>query len=204
MLAAVAVDGLRAIAAGRGSGAGRAAWVPAAICIPLILQGAVRVLWLAPDTQQQQRETVAAVHKVFPTPVPYIDHSGMIASFRKVNFFMSTWGVESYRAAGRSFMRDALTRYRPPLLLVNRGELDPDAYQFGWLLPEDQALIQEFYVPYWGPIRVAGARVQIPRSGSIEAHLPFPGRYRLEAATPVRIDGISRAPATRMGPQYGT
>jgi hypothetical protein len=191
VLAAVAADGLRGLV--RQGGLRSATWVPAAVCLLLVAQGAIRLGWLSRDAQTQQRQTIAAVHQIFPTPVPYIDHSGMIASFRKVNFFMSSWGVESYRAAGKSFMAEALARYRPPLLIVNRGELDPDGYQFRWLLPQDQLLIQQDYVPYWGAIRVAGTQVQVSPSAPVEAHVPFPGRYRLESDAPVRVDGVARS-----------
>jgi hypothetical protein len=118
----------------------------------------------------------------------------MIASFRKANFFMSTWGVERYRERGSSFMREAIERYRPVLLLINRGELDPESARFRWLLPEDQKLIQQFYVPYWGPIWVAGVQADVPEAGSLRVAVPFPGRYRLEAKAAVRIDDVTRAP----------
>lgn len=191
VLVPFAVEGLRSIAS-RGAPPREVGWVPIAIAVLLIFQGGVRVQWLSPDDQQQQRETIAAVHAIFPKPVPYIDHSGMIASFRKVNFFMSSWGVETYRATGKSFMREAIERYRPPLLLVNRAELDSSAYRFYYLLPEDQRLIREFYVPYWGAIHVAGAHVEVPLDGSVEARVPFPGRYRLLSPVPLIIDGVVR------------
>src|SRR6185295_549699 len=191
VLVPFAVEGLRSIAS-RGAPPREVGWVPIAIAVLLIFQGGVRVQWLSPDDQQQQRATIAAVHAIFPKPVPYIDHSGMIASFRKVNFFMSSWGVETYRATGKSFMREAIERYRPPLLLVNRAELDSSAYRFYYLLPEDQRLIREFYVPYWGAIHVAGAHVEVPLDGSVEARVPFPGRYRLLSPVPLIIDGVVR------------
>jgi hypothetical protein len=193
VLAAFGADALRELAS-RGSIAARAGWIPVAVCLPLILQGAVGVSRLSRDEQSGQRDTIAAVHRVFPTPVPYIDHSGMIASFRKVNFFMSSWGVESYRARGVSFMRKAIAEHRPPLLLANRGELQPGMVQFTWLLPEDQELIQRFYVPYWGLIRVAGARFEVPADAPVTVALPFPGRYRFEAFGPMLIDGAERQP----------
>ena len=46
------------------------------------------------DGQFDQRAVVAAVHRIFPEPVPYLDHGGVMASFPKVNFFMSSWGVD--------------------------------------------------------------------------------------------------------------
>ena len=52
---------------------------------------------LAFDDQRLQREVIAGVHEIFPEPVSYIDRCGMVSSFRKANFFMSTWGLEAYR-----------------------------------------------------------------------------------------------------------
>jgi hypothetical protein len=61
------------------------------------------------------------------------------------------------------------------------------------VLPEDQALIRQFYLQYWGPIWVAGARAQVPAEGSERVPVPFPGRYRVVTRRPVAIDGTVRA-----------
>ncbi len=152
----------------------------------------LRDLWS--DEQSHQQQLVSAVHQIFPDPVPYIDHSGMIASFPKVNFLMSGWGVELYMRRGEAFMRALLDRHRPPLLVVNHEFLDPRAVLHRALLPEDRALMEQFYLPYWGPIRVAGAQVNLDSSRSVDAALPFPGSYRIEADGPVMIDGRVRHP----------
>ena len=91
---------------------------------------------LAGDRIAHQRAIVAAVHQVFPGPVPYLDHSGMIGSFPKANGFMSSWGVSSYAAAGVPFMPAALER-RPPLLLVNWPVLDLESPMSRRLLPQE-------------------------------------------------------------------
>jgi hypothetical protein len=116
----------------------------------------------------------------------------MIASFRKVNFFMSTWGLENYRAAGQSFVERALAA-RAPLLVANRPVLEPGRPEFkSRLLPRDRALIEQFYQPYWGPIRVAGAAVELVGNETLLAELPFPGRYRVETEAAISIDGVVR------------
>jgi hypothetical protein len=191
-LVAVGIDALRELAS-RGTTVTRAAWVPVVVCIPLVLQGTVMFWRASGDIQQRQRETIEAVHKVFPAPVPYIDHSGMIASFRKVNFFMSSWAVGDYRSRGESFMRVAIDRYRPPFLLANRGELTRTEYAFRNLLPEDQDLIRRYYIPYWGSIKVAGAKAEIPANGTVTVGVPFPAAYRLESTAPVLVDGVEHA-----------
>lgn len=116
----------------------------------------------------------------------------MMASFPKVNFFMSSWGIENYRANGNSFIREAINQHRPPLLLANRAILEPDQQDFLALLPEDRRLITESYIQYWGPIYIAGVRASLGTVEVATVSLPFPGHYRLEADCPVLIDGIFR------------
>jgi hypothetical protein len=150
--------------------------------------------FLSTPRQIEQRELVAVVHSIFPGPVAYVDHSGMIASFRKVNMFMSTWGVEGYVARGKPFMPPAMAKFRPPLLIANRAELIPGTANFSRLLTEDQQAILYHYIPYWGPVRIAGAAAIIAGREPTVVKLPFAGRYRLESAQAVIIDGNLREP----------
>jgi hypothetical protein len=163
-----------------------------ALSLLLSVSAASYITQLRADETGTQRTVVAAVHRIFPEPVAYIDHSGMIASFRKVNFFMSTWGLENYRAAQQSFVERALAA-RAPLLLANRPVLEPGRPEFkSRLLPRDRALIEQFYQPYWGPIRVAGAAVELVGNETLLAELPFPGRYRVETEAAISVDGVVR------------
>jgi hypothetical protein len=191
VLAALVVDELRA-AARRRPGASRIDWIPLVVALPLMFQAFVHLSWLQQDGQAVQRATIAAVHEIFPRPVPYLDHSGMIASFRKVNLFMGSWSMENYRAQGRGFMRQALQEHRPPLLLANRGAIDPLGASFRTLLPEDRQLIEQFYLPYWGAIWVAAGNVVVPAEGTVQMLLPFPGRYRVASKAAVIVDGVLR------------
>jgi Gpi18-like mannosyltransferase len=163
----------------------------AALAIAALLgaHGLRQLPFLSHPRQEAQRELVAAVHAIFPTPVPYIDHSGMIASFRKVNFFMSTWGVEVYTARGLPFMPGAMARYRPPLLIGNRAELVPGTGDYNRLLEQDRKIIESSYQPYWGAIRIAGAAATVGSADPVLLALPFAGRYRLDSPQPVRVDG---------------
>lgn len=193
VLAAIAIDEIREWAKRRSSRQQTDfAWLTPAIGALLLFQASVHVAVLMQDGQWPQRQTIAAVHQVFPRPVPYIDHSGMIASFRKVNLFMSSWGMENYRASGKGFMRDVLREHRPRMLLANRDEIDPRRPAFRWLREEDRELIERFFVHYWGPIYVAGRFAEVPASGSTRVDLPFPGRFRVIANVPVTIDGVVR------------
>lgn len=165
----------------------------AAVIVALAGQGARHAYdFRFDDVTNRQRSVVDAVHQIFPSPVPYIDHGGMISSFPKVNLFMSSWGIQRYVAGGRSFMPDAIRLHRPPFLLANRPILQPEHPLFGSLLPEDQQLINEFYLPYWGPVRVAGASTTLQGGKEAIVRLPFPGKYRVETTEPIAIDATER------------
>lgn len=162
-----------------------------ALAALLSVGGAGRMLELRRDELRQQRDLVAAVHEIFPHPVNYVDHSGMIGSFIKVNPFLSTWGVEDYRRRGQPFMKEAIERYGAPLILANRSILDLDSPGSTKLLAEDRDLISKYYVRYWGPIRIAGVEFDFPCGSPRDIDLPFPGPYRLESSIPLVVNGSS-------------
>lgn len=157
--------------------------------IALVVGAYDSLMTLRFNEQSSQREIVAAVHRIFPVPVPYLDHSGMIASFPKVNFFMSTWGVDAYARAGRDFMPDALAGPCPPLLLVDHAVLSPGTLLYRQLRDTDRRLLETRYVDYWGPIRVAGAEFKLAGNATGMLRVPCSGTYRVEADGPVRLDG---------------
>lgn len=191
VLGAVAADEVERLLVRR-LGAARAYRVAVAVPVLIAAHAATGLFGLRNDDQAQQRAVIAAVHEVFPRPVSYVDPSGMIASFPKANFFMSTWGVEAYLARGIPFMPEALAVHRPPLMLANRPVLAPGTLPFMRLLKEDQTLLVSSYVPYWGPIYVAGAQATVPPTGEVQARVPFPGRYRVHSAKSILVDGDLR------------
>ncbi len=146
-----------------------------------------------------QRATLAEVHRLFPTPVPYIDPHGMVSSFPMQGFFMSTWGLDSYRAAGVPRFATIIADARPPLLLANRATMALavryGASRPGALLPEDQQVLHETYVHHAGTIWLAG-RALTGTGGALRFTMPFAGHYRLEASGPVTIDGAAITPGT--------
>jgi len=164
----------------------------AALWVGLLIQAVRFASLLAFDDQVLQRQIIAAAHKIFPEPVNYIDRCGMVPSFHKVNFFMSTWGVEDYRARGEPFMPTVLRDHQPAFVLWNTGSLDPRNTGPGGLLPEDRNLLAKYYVGYWGPIRVAGARGKLGSSGSATATVPYPGDYRVATEEPILVNGHLR------------
>ncbi len=155
------------------------------------LQPAGRLLQ---DNQSIQREIVAGIHEIFPEPVNYIDRCGMISSFRKVNFFMSTWGMTKYLAAEQPVMERTAELARPAFMVTNVPALftaRPDRYG---LLEADRAFLQRSYSRYWGPIRVAGGTGKLSAGETGVLHVPFAGDYRIESPVPLLIDGQHRQP----------
>lgn len=172
---------------------GRAAF----IAVALFVCGAVHgVKAIVPEVSAQQRVTLDAIHLIFPEPVAYIDGYSMVGAFPKRGFFMSTWGTEVYRDADRPIMRDLLSRERPAFVLANNPMLDTALSGSGSdrrLLPEDAATLRANFVPHWGAIWVAGKRLVATEAGA-QIELLVRGRYTLEAAVPVLLDGIRVAP----------
>lgn len=161
----------------------------AAACALLMWGAWDSLMALRFSSQESQRAVVSAVHRVFPEPVYYLDHSGMIASFPKVNYFMSTWGVDAYLRRGVDFMPEALAGKCPPLLLVDHPVLSPGTLLYRKLREADRRLLEDRYVDYWGPIRVAGAEFEVPPGAQVAVRVPCTGPYRLESDTPILIDG---------------
>lgn len=187
VLVAVAVDRLLATDSPRWRRPAFAAVAVAALA--WMASAREHVLTLRFDAQANQRAIVSAVHRVFPQPVPYVDHSGMIASFPKVNFFMSGWGVEKYLQRGQAFMPAALAGRCPPLVLVDHPVLTPRTLLYRQLQAVDRRILEEQYVDYWGPIRVAGAVAILADDGPVTVRVPCNGSYRVEADGPILLDG---------------
>ncbi|MEM8648728.1 MAG: hypothetical protein AAGF86_20630, partial [Pseudomonadota bacterium] len=141
-----------------------------------------------------QRATLDEVHRLFPEPVPYIDHNAMVATFPRHLFFISSMGMQHYREKGQPVIADLIETHAPPLLIANRWALhlamhDPAAEDgLHMLFPEDREILRKSYVHYAGTIWLAGQEVTLDAE-TTNITLPFPGAYRVEAATPVQIDG---------------
>ena len=208
LLAGVAFD--RLVAAGKERGAQLPAIVALA-CAAVILAGLVgRGALLKADETGAQRQLVEAVHQVFPEPVPYIDWAGMIGRYPKLGFFMSSWGLESYWAYGRPIFREIIVAQRPLFLITDVRALDltrpwgqarvGDGYR---LLKRDHDLLAANYVPHWGPIWVVGKSLALFSQWETEFEILIPGPYRLEAADPIRIDGVLYEPGAEVSLTIG-
>lgn len=180
----------------------RGPWLPALLVLALGATLALNVQRALPDFQAAQRQLLRVVHETFREPVLYMDGYGMVGSFPRTGFFMSSWGMENYAAAGGLFFSGAVLDAPPLLIVANSPEL-ADA-----LLPEraiatprialldaDIRYLRENYRPYWGVIFLPGRQIA---EHATEADRRFPiaiaGSYRLTAAGAVILDGQSVAP----------
>ena len=152
-----------------------------------------------PRGQDVQRDVLASVHAAFPRPVPVIDRNGMVASFPREGFFMSGWGLRNYWTREEPIYREILARRAVPLLVLNSPFLrdavgaGPGHPSGARLLADDVRVLRENFVHHAPFVWVAGKRLGAgPRERLAEFLVP--GRYRLEARGPVRIDGRTVEP----------
>ena len=184
-----------------GSRPGRVIRSPKLIAVGLMLAVTVSLgrsyLPSARPALQLQRQTIELVHRLFPEPVAYIDRCEMIASYRKVGFFMSSWGMENYLDQGEPIFRELIARERPLFLLANTLSLDPavspDRLRAAGglaLFDEDHAVLAANYVHHWGALYVAGKTLTLPTGGGEATfEILIPGSYTLESEGPIVIDG---------------
>ena len=144
-----------------------------------------------------QRETLDAVHRIFPEPAAYIDRCSMVSSYPKVGFFMSVWGMDEYYSRGAPVMRSIIEREQPHFLIANRrmlelDDLGPEEYgpaHFG-LFKEDVETLKANFVRHWGAIYVAGKHLRVGSDRRLkEFEILISGPYTVESPVPVEIDG---------------
>jgi hypothetical protein len=143
-----------------------------------------------------QRQLITTVHEMFPEPVEYIDRCSMISSFPQVGFFMSSWGMQLYRAGDTRPLTASVTEDQPVLLVANIRILDlrlPEEFDQRFMLPllvEDTRTLRDNFIHHWGLIFVAGKHLRVSAGGD-PTHFPIlvSGPYTLEADFPATIDG---------------
>jgi hypothetical protein len=176
-----------------------AALVTALIVAQCVMLAGFLLLRL-PDRIAPQRALFAAVHTMFPEPVHYIDGSAVLATFPWSGFFMSRWGIEVYRAAGRPVFADIVAHDQPPLLVVDTLSLQAalvpghPVIPEGELLPEDIAFLNAHYVQLWGMLFVPGKRFHGTAPGDGAFDIAIAGDYRFEAAGAAELDGQAVSP----------
>ena len=146
---------------------------------------------------ENQRHVLGAVHRIFPESVPYFDSTSIMASYPQAGFFMSTWGMDSYRATGKRVFATGIAEQAPPLLIADHPVLDlehkvykSDMHYGQQLFAEDRTALETAYIHHWGPIYVPGTRVTLDDPAqTATANIAIRGQYTLEAEHPVMIDG---------------
>lgn len=178
--------------------------VPVAVCTALAIGAAGHSFRAAGKSNEGQRQTLAAIHRMFPYPVPYIDRCSMVSSYPKRGLFMSMWGMRDYYRAGKAVMRPILEKDQPRFLVANREMLDLDRLKPGedgpsrfGLFKEDIDVLKSNYIRHWGAIYVAGKRLGLSVSRPDRAfEILIAGPYTVEGPGPVLIDGRTVRPGS--------
>lgn len=144
-----------------------------------------------------QRTVLEVVHRSFPKPVPYIDGSSMVSSFPQTGFFMSSWGMEGYRARGEPIMKQRLVEKQPLFVLANVPQLNlslsrekaiAKGKDYG-LLDADWEILKANFVPFWGILFVAGKVIQIdPGTDTKQFEILIGGDYELVGGSKVLLN----------------
>jgi len=140
------------------------------------------------ETRQVQTKTLAVVHEMFPEPVHYFDRNGMIASFPKAGFFMSSWGIRNYQMDGETrFITEMETKTVP--LLINNTPAVSAALEnkVTPLLKADADVLRDNYIPHWGHIWVAGKLLK-PSAQSEIFSIFIPGVYSIESQGEIQVN----------------
>lgn len=165
-----------------------------ALLILCLIGAAFSFLLRVDDGLGQQRKMLALVHRLFPNPVPYIDHTSMVSSFPKKGFFMSRWGISDYRKTGHPVMAGIVRHDQPVFLLETRGllavdRITPEVSQrskYG-LLGADVRTLRSNYVRYWGPLFLPGKML----TGNGQTVIHIGGSYRVEGQGRLVANGVS-------------
>jgi hypothetical protein len=142
-----------------------------------------------------QRDLLAAIHTMFPEPVPYVDTCSMVSSYPKVGLFMSMPVMRDYLRRGEPIMSRLLTE-KKPLFLLKALQLDLDSIEpprpGEGLLEADWIALRSYFIHHWGPIWVAGKQFNLgPGPDLVHFEIIAPGPYTVESDTDVLIDGTS-------------
>lgn len=167
-----------------------------ALVVLLLINAANPILRQLDDGLAEQRTTLSLVHRLFPDPVPYIDHTSMVSSFPKVGFFMSRWGMTDYRQAGSPVMAEIVQDHQPAFMLETRAllavdRIDPEESQQSLfrLFGADVEVLRQNYIRYWGPLFLPGQEL----TGTGRTRIAIGGTYRIEGHGQLVANGLSYA-----------
>ncbi|HUE46837.1 MAG TPA: glycosyltransferase family 39 protein [Aestuariivirgaceae bacterium] len=172
-------------------------------CLGMAAMPMVSLAWeYRDDGQERQKRIVTEVHRLFPEPVPYIDISGMVASFPRPALNITWYGLDLYRRAGVPALANYIHNDKPPLLIVNTKVLKvwDEAMLEGLdsrLLPQDEETIRATYAHYWDQIWLAGRQWRdLAANESRAFEIIVPGDHTVMASGPVIVDGQTYQPWT--------
>ena len=145
-----------------------------------------------------QAETIEAVHTIFSDPVHYFDRNGMIASFPKAGFFMSSWGLRNYRMGETPMFLQELNHKTIPLLIDNSPNINAALRgEESGLLAADAMVLRANYIQHWGHIWVAGKSLETSPE-PLKFKILVPGTYSLKASNDVNINGAVYASGSQV------
>ena len=137
----------------------------------------------------RQYALVDVMENTFPRGTAYFDHNGMVPWMDKANYLMTPSAMNNYRAAGVTTFRQTMEENPVPVLLGNwwtiRATMDETDDTL--LLPEDLAAWRDNYIEFWGPIYIAGKKLDAGETRPNEEFL-VPGTYTVLDG-PVVVDG---------------
>lgn len=155
----------------------------------IVLAGtALTMLTEESGSLEAQREVHAAAIATFGEDTPYFDFPGFLGTPGKANAFLSPLVVSVHNREDRLMLRPAMERRAIPLLIANNFILD-NALGGGaeqQLLPDDVAALRDNYVPFWGPLWIAGR--DVPANGGIVYHNLVPGTFTVRGNS-LLVDG---------------
>lgn len=165
------------------------------VFVILLTLTAARQLWFEADKKNHnQQQVLEVLHNVFPEPVSYIDRCSMMSSFPKSGLFMSYWYLDNYHINGNAIFEDILSNEKPRFVLANINSLDlndlPAATPSRRLMPEDEQILMENYIHFWGPVYMLGKKVVIKDPDQVERFWIYvAGEYYLQEGEEATIDG---------------
>ena len=153
------------------------------------------VWWFTDGTSQinKQRDIQIAANQMFDEPVNYMDFPGFLPRHRKVNTFLTGWGLRNYVSGKSPRFTEFMAQKPVPLLVTVDPQFNPSLYgamtdvphgvEF---FPEDLDALKTTYRPVWGPLYVAGTTLKAGESKQWQVWVPGP--YKAEA--PIRVNGV--------------
>lgn len=146
-----------------------------------VLSGAGVWMIDGPSYNGSQREIQIAASEIFDEPVGYFDTADMLPQHRKVNGFLTRWGLESIQSRDEEYFRPMLERETVPLLLTAETEKNPTLLAIMLDLPEqvrfrenEREVLRSTYREFWGPFWLAGRDLSPGTREQYEVLVPGP------------------------------